>query len=104
MPRLRARSMRSCTDARAPPPPPEPIATRSFISVVIATVQPSCTPPSTWSAGTRTSSKNTSLNDAPPFICLSGLIVTPGARMSTMNAVMPLCFSASGFVRQMISP
>ena len=74
------------------------------MSVVIATDHPSFTSPSTFSCGTRTSSKNTSLNDAPPFICFSGLIVTPGARMSTMNAVMPLCFSASGFVRQMISP
>ena len=100
----RARSMRSSTLLRPPPPPPEPIATRSFISVVIATVQPSLTSPSTFSCGTRTSSKKTSLNAAPPFICLSGLIVTPGACMSTMNAVMPLCFSASGSVRQMISP
>ena len=104
MPRRRARSMRSVTPVRPPPPPPEPIATRSFISVVIATVQPSLTSPSTFSCGTRTSSKKTSLNEAPPFICFKGLIVTPGACMSTMNAVMPLCFSASGFVRQMISP
>ncbi len=63
-----------CTVPRPPPPPPDPIATRSFISVVIATVQPSLTSPSTFSCGTRTSSKNTSLKLAPPFICLSGLI------------------------------
>ncbi len=74
------------------------------MSVVIATVQPSFTSPSTFSCGTRTSSKNTSLKPEPPFICFNGLIVTPGARMSTMNAVMPLCFSASGFVRHTISP
>ena len=33
-----------------------------------------------------------------------GRIVTPGVRRSRMNAVIPRCFGASGFVRQRTSP
>ena len=91
---------------RSPPPPaePPPIEARSFMSVVKATVQPSLTSPSRWSSGTRTSLKNTSLNEAPPVIWRSGRTSTPGACMSTMNPVRPLCLGLSGSVRQMISP
>ena len=86
------------------PAPPPPMAARSFISVVRATVQPWLTSPSRWSSGTRTSLKNTSLNDAPPVIWRSGRTSTPGACMSTTKPVRPLCLGASGSVRQMISP
>ena len=43
-----------------------PMETRSFISVVIDTPQPSPTPPRRWESGTRTSSKKHSLNSASP--------------------------------------
>ena len=87
-----------------PPPPPAPIDARSFMSVVSATVQPWLTSPRRWSSGTRTSLKNTSLNEAPPVIWRSGRTSTPGACMSTTKPVRPLCFGRSGSVRQMISP
>ena len=77
---------------------------RSFISVVSATDQPWLTSPRRWSSGTLTSLKNTSLNEAPPVIWRSGRTSTPGACMSTMKPVRPLCFGRSGSVRQMISP
>ena len=48
-------------------------AARSFISVVIATVQPLPTPPTTFSSGIRTSSMKISLNSASPVIWRSGL-------------------------------
>jgi hypothetical protein len=86
------------------PPPPPPIDARSFISVVSATVHPWFTSPSRWSSGTRTSVKNTSLNEAPPVIWRSGRTSTPGAFMLTTKAVRPLCLGRSGSVRQMISP
>ena len=64
-PKWRTISMRRVTFAEAEPPPapPAPIDARSFISVVSATVQPWFTSPRRWSSGTRTSVKNTSLND-----------------------------------------
>jgi hypothetical protein len=71
------------------PTPPPPMAIRSFISVVSATVQPWSTSPRRSSSGTRTSVKNTSLNEAPPVICRSGRTSTPGAFMSTRNIVRP---------------
>ncbi len=88
----------------SPPPIPAPIAARSFISVVSATPQPAFSSPRRYQSGTRTSVKNTSLNEAPPVIWRSGRISTPGAFMSTKNAVRPLCLGCDGSVRQMISP
>ena len=52
---------------------------RSWASVVLATAQPWCRPPTSWSAGTNTSSRNTSLNSASPVICTNGRISMPGA-------------------------
>ena len=75
------------------------MATRSFISVVSATRQPSPSPPSRSASGTRASVKKTSLNSASPVIWKSGRTSTPGACMSTRNAVMPRCFGWSGSVR-----
>jgi hypothetical protein len=58
------------------------MATRSFISVVCATRQPSPTSPSRWASGIHTSVRNTSLNSASPVIWRSGRTSTPGAVMS----------------------
>ena len=61
------------------------MAMRSFISVVMATRQPSPTAPRRFSSGMRTSVKKTSLKPVPPLICLMGRISIPGERMSTMK-------------------
>ena len=55
---------------------------RSWASVVLAIFQPSPRGPTSFSAGTRTSSKNTSLKPASPVICTSGRTVMPGVFMS----------------------
>ena len=68
------RSGPSCAGATVPP-----IETRSFISVVIDTRQPSPTSPSRSASGIRTSVKYTSLNSASPVIWRSGRTSTPGA-------------------------
>ena len=47
---------------------PPPMATRSFMSVVSATRQPSPTSPRRSASGMRTSVKYTSLNSASPVI------------------------------------
>jgi hypothetical protein len=60
-----------------------PIDTRSFMSVVSDTRQPSPTSPSRSLSGMRTSVKYTSLNSASPVIWNSGRTSTPGACMST---------------------
>ncbi len=60
-----------------------PIDTRSFISVVSATRQPSPTSPRRSASGMRTSLRKTSLNSAWPVIWRSGRTSTPGACMST---------------------
>ena len=89
---------------RDPPPPPSPEWSRSKPSVVSATFQPSPTGPSRIESGTRTSLKNTSLNDDPPLICLMGRISMPGRSIGMMNAVMPLCLTTSTSLRAINSP
>ena len=59
-----------------------PIDTRSFMSVVNDTRQPSPTSPRRSASGMRTSVRNTSLNSASPVIWRSGRTSTPGACMS----------------------
>ena len=81
-----------------------PMATRSLRSMMTAARQPSLTSPITASAGSRTWSKKTSLNGAAPVATFSGRTVTPGACMSTMNIVMPLCLGTVGSVRAMTAP
>ena len=66
----------------------------------MAMFQPAPGAPSRCDAGTRTSSKNTSQNSASSVICRSGRTVMPGVFMSTSSRLMPLCFGASGSVRQ----
>ncbi len=60
-----------------------PIDTRSFMSVVSETRQPSPGAPRRSLSGMRTSVKYTSLNSASPVIWRSGRTSTPGASMST---------------------
>ena len=52
----------------------------------------------------RTSSKNTSLNEAPPLIWRIGTIVIPGVSIGSMNAVCPACLGTAGSVRAISSP
>ncbi|WBL36803.1 hypothetical protein O0235_04380 [Tepidiforma flava] len=65
------------------PPITRPMPERSKSSVAVDTYQPRFTSPTTMSAGTRTSSKNTSLNPACPVIWTSGRTVMPGSVIST---------------------
>jgi hypothetical protein len=77
----------------------EPMWPRSLVSVAIATDQPSCSGPSSESAGMRTSSRNTSSNSEPPVICRNGRTSTPGLAIGTRKNEMPLCFGASATER-----
>ena len=77
---------------------------RSYARVVSATPHPSLTLPTTLAAGTRTLSRNVSLNSASPVIWRSGRIVMPGDFMSIRMNVMPLCFGALGSVRTRKKP
>ncbi len=72
-----------------------PTLVRSWASVAFAIAQPWPGAPIIASAGTSTPSKNTSLKSDVPVSSRSGRTVTPGADMSRMNALMPLCFGAS---------
>ena len=81
------------------PAPAVPMATRSYMSIAVAWFQPLFSSPSRWSAGTRTSVKNTSLKCEPPSIWWIGRTSTPGASIGRMNIEMPACFTASGSVR-----
>ena len=78
---------------------PPPIDTRSFISVVVATFQPSPTSPIRSVSGIATSVRKTSLNSASPVACRSGLTSTPGTVMSQAKYVSPWCLGTSGSVR-----
>ena len=57
--------------------------------------------PTRLSAGTRTSSKNTSQKWSLPVMSMIGTIEIPGDRMSTMSSESPACGGASGSVRAM---
>ena len=72
---------------------------RSYGRMLIATAQPPFSSPSIRSAGTTTSSKNTSANSRSPLIISSGATVIPGVSMSTKNAVMPRWRESAGPVR-----
>ena len=76
-----------------------PTFVRSWASVAFAIAQPCPGAPIIASAGTSTPSKKTSLKSEVPVSSRSGRTVTPGADMSRINALMPLCFGASGSVR-----
>ena len=70
----------------------------------MATPQPPFSGPITLAAGTRRSSRKTSLNSAPPVACFSGRTSMPGLRMSTAKKVMPRCLGASQSVRARSMP
>ena len=55
-----------------------PMWPRSFVSTAMPTPQPPCSGPSSASAGSSTSVKNTSSNSASPVICFSGRMSMPG--------------------------
>ncbi len=93
-PATAGRRRRSCRPRAAPSR--RRSTTRSFISVVCATFQPSPTSPSRWSSGIRTSVKKTSLNSASPVSWRSGRTSTPGAVMSSTKYVRPWCFGTIG--------
>ena len=78
--------------------------TRSLPSVERATVQPPSTGPTTSSSGTKTSSKNTSLNMAPPEASRRGRTSTPEPFISITIVVIPACLGASGSVRTVARP
>jgi hypothetical protein len=72
---------------------------RSNEKVTMATRQPSSSGPTRLATGTRTSSRNTSLNSVEPAMVRSGRISIPGVSMGRINQVMPRCLGASGLVR-----
>ena len=75
--------------------------TRSLPSRNLAIVQPWFSSPMRFSAGTRTSSKKTSLTSKPPSMSSIGRRVTPGESIGKTSIEMPRCFfSAVGSVRQ----
>ena len=105
VPSARGVAARPASASNAPwDEPSDPVAKRSFISVVRATRHPSWRSPTRLAAGMRASSKNTSLKWASPVIWRSGRIVMPGVRRSTMKHEMPLCFGTVGSVRKMPRP
>jgi len=72
---------------------------RSKPSVVIATFQPSLTPPTTLATGQWASVKKTSQNSPPPSGCTMRRGSTPGWFIGHNRYEMPLCLDASGSVR-----
>ena len=75
------------------------VPSRSKLRVVMATYQPRFTSPMTFSLGTRTLSKYSSLKWWSPTMLMMGRMVMPGVLRSTRKKVMPRCFGASGSVR-----
>src|SRR5215203_6449060 len=69
-----------------------PMCPRSFVSTLMPTAQPPCNGPSSRSAGSWTSVKNTSSNSDPPVICRSGLISMPDRSIGHRKNEMPSCF------------
>ena len=60
-----------------------PSSRRSYLSVTLATCQPSPRPMTIWSTGTRTSVKNISLKVARPVMVTSGRTSMPGVFIGT---------------------
>jgi hypothetical protein len=76
---------------------------RSKEKVTMATRQPSFSAPTRADAGTRTSSRISSLNSLLPTAVRSGRTWTPDVFMGMISQLMPLCFGAPGSVRTSIS-
>ena len=80
-----ASSRSSSSAIRTPAADAAPRPARSFISVVMATAQPSPTPPTTFSSGIRASSMKSSLNSGWRVIWCSGRTCTASCSMSMMK-------------------
>ena len=78
---------------------------RSWPSEPLATPQPPLSGPTRFSAGTRTSVKNTSLKSrsSTPQMDGNGRRTTPGRSVGITSTLMPLCLGASGSVRTNVS-
>ncbi len=72
---------------------------RSWPSRNLAYVQPLFSSPTRFSAGTRTSSNQTSLTSWTPSSVMMGWTLTPGVFMSMSRNEMPACALPSGRVR-----
>ena len=94
---LRASAFTSSSDCMEKPTPAMPV--RSWVSRNLAMVQPLFSSPTRFSAGTRTSVKNTSFTSWPPSIRRIGRTSMPGVFISTRIKLMPCCCLASGSVR-----
>jgi hypothetical protein len=67
---------------RVLPAPRSAMLARSKASVVLATIHPSPSDPTSWSAGTRARVRNTSSKSASPFIWRRGRVSTPDWSMA----------------------
>lgn len=78
---------------------------RSCPSDPLATRQPSFSGPTRFSAGTRTSVKNTSLKSksSRSDADANGLRDNPGLSVGISSTLIPLCLGASGSVRTNVS-
>ena len=70
----------------------------------MATRQPSCSGPTRLAAGTRTSSRNSSLNSDEPRTVCSGRTSMPGVSMSRTSQLMPLCFGVGVGAHEQLGP
>ncbi len=81
-----------------------PMCPRSLVSTAMPTPHPPWSGPNRWSAGSRTSVKNTSSNSASPVIWRRGRISTPSRSIGHRKNEMPWWGGASGSVRAMRMP
>ena len=65
----------------------------------MATYQPRFSSPTRLRTGTRTFSKNVSLNGSSQHMSVSGCTVMPGVSFSISRNEIPRCFGASGSLR-----
>ena len=94
----------NCASRRSSEMTAVPMCPRSFVSTLMPTPQPPCNGPSSRSAGSETSVKNTSSNSADPVICRSGRTSIPGRSIGQRKNEMPSCLRASGSVRAIRMP
>ena len=72
---------------------------RSNPSTAIATLNPSCSGPSTLSVELRAPVKNVASNSRPLAMLRIGLVSTPACRMSISSTESPLGLCCAGSVR-----
>ncbi len=93
-----AATARNLSSAATEKPTPAMLV-RSYVSRYFAQVQPWFSSPTRFSAGTRTSVKNTSFTSCSPSSVTIGRTSTPGEFMSTSRKLMPSCLRTSVAVR-----